>query len=189
MIQASYHHREKVIRILADSFSANQSVTYVIRQDARQRQRLAGLIAYSFDLCLTFGQGWLSDDGSGCALVLFPDRKRTTWQTLWWEATLVSTVFGVANVPRVLRRENAIRGAHPPTPFAHLWYVGVDPDRQGQGIGSRLLTELIEEYEQQHRPVYLETSTARNVPWYERHGFEVYRRLFFSYELLMLRRC
>lgn len=62
---------------------------------------------------------------------------------------------------------------HPTEPHWYLPAIGVDPNSQGKGYGSALLGSVLAECDQQHMPAYLESSNNRNVPLYERHGFEV----------------
>ena len=55
------------------------------------------------------------------------------------------------------------------------WYldaIGVDPSRQGQGIGSRLLETANARADADAMPIVLVTLQPRNVPLYERHGYE-----------------
>jgi GNAT superfamily N-acetyltransferase len=63
------------------------------------------------------------------------------------------------------------------TPDAHdHWYLmvlGVDPPRQGQGLGGLLMSDVLKRADNQHRATYLETQKAKNVPFYEKHGFAV----------------
>ncbi len=67
----------------------------------------------------------------------------------------------------------------------YLWFIGVMPGTQRQGIGRQLLREVVAH---SGRPVYLETSMSENVQWYEKNGFEVYHTLHFDYaDLYMLR--
>ncbi len=62
---------------------------------------------------------------------------------------------------------------HPHEPHWYLPLIGVDPANQGQGYGSALLAHALAEVDRQHRPSYLESSNPRNIPLYQRHGFEV----------------
>jgi len=62
---------------------------------------------------------------------------------------------------------------HPTDPHWYLWTVGVDPRRQGRGIGSALLKHRLAQVDAEGATAYLESSDPRNVPLYERHGFEV----------------
>jgi RimJ/RimL family protein N-acetyltransferase len=63
--------------------------------------------------------------------------------------------------------------AHPE--FAH-WYLpwlGVDPSRQGSGLGGELLAACLRTVDADRLPAYLETPNPRTIPFYRRHGFEV----------------
>jgi ribosomal protein S18 acetylase RimI-like enzyme len=62
---------------------------------------------------------------------------------------------------------------HPPEPHWYLPLIGVDPTQQGRGFGSTLLERALEACDAARQPAYLESSNARNIPLYERHGFEV----------------
>jgi ribosomal protein S18 acetylase RimI-like enzyme len=62
---------------------------------------------------------------------------------------------------------------HPKEPHWYLAMIGVDPARQGRGLGSALLKHTLARCDEQRSIAYLESSNPRNVPLYERHGFEV----------------
>jgi GNAT superfamily N-acetyltransferase len=61
---------------------------------------------------------------------------------------------------------------HPLEAHWHLPLIGVDPAHQGKGIGSALLSHILNVCDDQNVPAYLEATSPRNVPLYERHGFE-----------------
>jgi ribosomal protein S18 acetylase RimI-like enzyme len=65
------------------------------------------------------------------------------------------------------------RREHVPDPHFYLSAVGVDPARQGQGIGSALMRPVLDQADVTGTPAYLETAVARNVLLYERLGFDV----------------
>lgn len=71
--------------------------------------------------------------------------------------------------------------------MAYLWFIGVDPLYQRSGIGSRLLKEVIADAGAKGLPIYLETSTERNLPWYQRFGFRIYDELHLTYVLYFLK--
>ena len=57
-----------------------------------------------------------------------------------------------------------------------VWYldaIGVEPARQGHGVGSALIRHGLEAAEDAGVDAFLETGVAANVPYYERFGFRV----------------
>jgi GNAT superfamily N-acetyltransferase len=62
---------------------------------------------------------------------------------------------------------------HPSAPCWYLPLIGVDPTSQGRGYGSALLRYALEQCDRGRMPAYLESSNPRNIPLYQRHGFEI----------------
>ncbi len=60
-----------------------------------------------------------------------------------------------------------------PDPHRYLTILGVDPEHQGRGIGGAVLAPGLAEADRTGVACYTETTRARNVPFYERHGFVV----------------
>jgi ribosomal protein S18 acetylase RimI-like enzyme len=143
---------------------------------------------YSFNICNAFGEVWISEDNQACALILFPDKKRTSFRTLLWDLKLALSVIGIDRVNAVLKRESMIKSNHPKSLIAYLWFIGVNPKLQSKGIGSSFIREVIAECERKKRPIYLETSMERNIPFYKKFGFEIFQSLNLSYTLYQLRR-
>lgn len=188
MKRATINQKSLVVNILSSSFDNNKSVNFVVKQDKDREKRVNGLMEYSFDVCYSFGQVWISEDDQACALILLPDKKRTNLNAIVWDARLALSVIGINRIGPVLSRESKIKSFHPKEPFSYLWFIGVKPELQNKGKGSLLLKEIIEESNREDRAVYLETSVERNLSWYNNHGFEVFQTLDFGYSLYMLRR-
>ena len=101
--------------------------------------------------------------------VLTPDPKECK--------RLAEVDFPIAGVSAHAAREKSMRDDHPSTPHLYLSVLGVDPPRQGQGVGSRLIAPGLELCDREGVPAYLETARERNVVFYERHGFRVTHEL------------
>jgi GNAT superfamily N-acetyltransferase len=95
--------------------------------------------------------------------------------------------LGLADAPRLLGTDGLERFGrtmahlgelhHELAPDDH-WYLmilGVEPVRQGQGLGGALLQPVLREADAAGRRCYLETQKAGNVPFYRAHGFAVLR--------------
>lgn len=62
---------------------------------------------------------------------------------------------------------------HPEEPHWYLPMIGVETHMQGRGIGASLMQHALAVCDEEGLPAYLESSNPRNVPMYERFGFEV----------------
>ena len=64
-------------------------------------------------------------------------------------------------------------GFHPQEPHWYLPLIGVDPSRQGQRLGDKLMAHALARCDAEQLPAYLESTNPRNLPFYQRHGFEM----------------
>lgn len=188
MVRAAYSDKPLVTAILSKSFADNKSVNYIVKQDEKKIRRLQGLMEYSFDVCHFFGDVFLSEDRKGCALITYPERKKTILKSILLDIRLIARTTGLANVKKAMQREGTIKKIHPEGLLYYLWFIGVEPADQGKGIGSSLLTEVVAEGLKQKRTICLETSTEKNIPWYQKHGFTIYKELDFGYKLVCMKR-
>jgi ribosomal protein S18 acetylase RimI-like enzyme len=76
---------------------------------------------------------------------------------------------------RALRTQLQIEQLHAgqSRPHWYLGYLGTRRGRQGQGLGTQLLREVLAGLDADGVPAYLESSNERNLPLYERNGFRV----------------
>ena len=188
MKKAEYTDKALIVDILTKSFETNQSVNYIVKQDEKRLERIKALMEYSFEVCYLFGDVFISDYNYACALVLYPDKKRTTLKSILLDIKLILSCVGINNIQKTLAREALIKKIQPKESMYYLWFIGVDPDYQGGKIGSALLEELIADSRLKERPIYLETSTLKNLPWYEKFGFKIYHEAELSYKLFFLKR-
>ena len=188
MTKASRGDKHLVIDILSKAFDKNQSVNYIVKQDQRRLQRIQYLMDYAFEYCYLFGDVLLSDDKKGCALIMYPDKKKVTAKTILLDLQLILNTVSFRNIKKAMDRESMINRIQPKGLKTYLWFIGVDPGSQRRGFGSALLQEIINDSEYHRRPVYLETSTLKNVPWYQQFGFSIYHKADISYQLFFIKR-
>lgn len=58
-------------------------------------------------------------------------------------------------------------------PHQYVILLGTDPDKQGQGYGSRLMHHILKISNEKRQPCYLETHGDKNVEFYKGLGFKV----------------
>jgi len=75
--------------------------------------------------------------------------------------------------PRLMQQ---MASHHPKEPHWYLPLLGVDPAHQNEGIGGALLRHVTDRCDRDGVLAYLESSNPRNIPLYERHGFEILGR-------------
>jgi ribosomal protein S18 acetylase RimI-like enzyme len=66
---------------------------------------------------------------------------------------------------------------HPKEPHWFLPLIGVDVFHHGKGHGSALLRESLKKVDNNGDVAYLDSSNPRNVPLYEKFGFELIGRV------------
>jgi GNAT superfamily N-acetyltransferase len=62
---------------------------------------------------------------------------------------------------------------HIDEPHWYLAIIGVDPARQGRGLGASMLAHTLRICDEGGYPAYLESSNPANITLYQRHGFEI----------------
>ncbi|OFX02345.1 MAG: GNAT family N-acetyltransferase [Alphaproteobacteria bacterium RIFCSPHIGHO2_12_FULL_66_14] len=62
---------------------------------------------------------------------------------------------------------------HPKEPHWYLPLIGIDPAHQDKGLGSALMRHALAKCDRDGSLAYLESSNPANVPFYQRHGFEL----------------
>ena len=96
------------------------------------------------------------------------------------EAALVSVLqdtVGAAQRDALFSMFEQMNAFHPREAHWHLPLIGVDPAHQGKGVGAALLRRVLDACDSQKMLAYLEATSVRNVPLYERHGFEALGRI------------
>ncbi len=164
--------------VLGRAFFDNPMALYLF-PDAAQRMRP---LSWMFDRTTRYGHLFgevytTTDRVDGAAIWLPPDSP-----PIGGERVIRA---GMAAMPHEMGQEafqrliamkrhfDDLRQRDVPEQHWYLWTLGVDPPRQGQGVGGALLRPVLSRADADGLPCYLEADKAKNVPFYEMHGFEV----------------
>jgi GNAT superfamily N-acetyltransferase len=125
---------------------------------------------------LPFGEVWVASDGASIlgAMVWLPPGRYPP--SPGRQLRQLAGLWAIAPVaPRAVRRSlhylRVVDRAHPKDEHWYLGLLGVDPSRQGGGIGTQLLGAVLPRIDADGRPAYLETDKERNIPYYARQRF------------------
>lgn len=165
-----------VAYVLARAFLDDPLVVAICRGSPARRARR---IWWSFRVavrshCLAQQPAWTLADATGMpvavALVTRPPVAIAPIADGWF-AFWGSLRVGLAATRRSLIAAQAIGRHEPLRPFTYLRTLAVDPAWQRRGLGSQLVAH-VQRTAVPGLPIYLETSRAENVAFYQRHGFE-----------------
>lgn len=172
--------RETIVGLMCRAFDDDPFINYLVKQDAHRTQRMARFMdAGLMRLTLPYGETYMTDAGDGAALWNPPGgRPHGIVADLSFLPVLIR-VSGLGGVVRSVGAFSLAEKRHPQAPNYYLLGIGVDPSRQGQGVGSSLLAPMAERCDREGVGAYLESSKERNLPLYERFGFAV-REVFES---------
>ena len=165
-----------VIDDLDAAFADDVMFDWFLRDDSRRDEGRRGF----FDALIrhvAFGPARIDRPASGGASAVWMPPEATGPISLLTEMRLAPAILratGLSRAMRILALQSGIEQHHPKNrPYAYLWFLGVRPQAQGMGVGSRLLRSATRRLDTMGLGAYLETQTRRNVALYRRHGFEV----------------
>jgi len=167
---------EAVARDLAAAFVDDPIFDWFLRDDHRRdAARLSLLRLVIRDLA--FKTGRIDRPASGAAAAVWIPSENIGPNPLLDElraAVVILGASGLGRIGRVLAFRSATEAHHPHMPpHDYLYILGVRPEAQGAGIGSRLIRAHTAELDRRGRPAFLETATPRNLPLYQGHGFAI----------------
>lgn len=158
-----------VMDVLSLAFATDPCIRYVFEEAGAYLANFRKFAGAMGGEALTAGSAFVVGDNAAAALWLppgvYPDGAAIG--ALVAETVPMERLAVLAEVGEIMGRY------HPEEPHWYLAMIGVDPHRQGQGLGASLIKEGLRRCDEQGLPAYLESSSPKNVPLYERHGFEV----------------
>lgn len=122
---------------------------------------------------LAQGKVWVTEDCSAVAVWTTPRTPSDVF------APLAGDFLEIAGERAAVaaQYEQAMGMFRPVSPVWFLAIAGVDPGRQGQGLGSAVIAPGLAAADEERSPAFLETQDPANVSFYESLGFEVLAEL------------
>lgn len=161
-----------VARTLTRAFHDDPVQRFLFPEEHVYRRRALANFELIVRRTLTIGTVYVAGEHAGAALWLPPGGDFLDgWRGRLFGLQSVLMVRGALG--RAGRLFRALARHHPHEPHWYLPVLGTDPAHQGRGVGSAILAPALARADADGLPAYLESSKEKNLPFYQRHGFEV----------------
>jgi GNAT superfamily N-acetyltransferase len=172
-----HHDAGPLAAALTRAFADDPVTRWVYGGEAATSRWSERFFAWQLRRLMPQDVSWTTADGAGgAALWALPDQWRESARETFGLVRL--TFRGVLpRLPRILRGLGQVEVRHPSERHLYLAVLGVDPSRQGQGVGSQLIRAGLDLCDREQLPAYLETGKEHNLAFYGRHGFQVVDRV------------
>lgn len=169
---ANEDDHEAAAEALALAFADDPAWAHLLPDESSRAERLLTYFTAEIgNLVPDHRELWVTDDGCGAAVWASPGGWRVPLQRELHTGRHMARVFG-RRLPLALWTQLRFERHHPRSPrHWYLHYLGVEPRRQGRGLGGALLAPVLERCDREDGTAYLEASTERNRGLYERNGF------------------
>jgi ribosomal protein S18 acetylase RimI-like enzyme len=165
---------ERAARLLERAFADDPLMLYVLPNAKEREKRARWYYDANVKHAALFGEVWATPEFEGVATWLSPS-KESHWsfnklrQSGMWR---IAEKLGVRASQRFMRSMN-FDIPHEDELYWYLLLIGVEPEKHGQGIGSKLMTPMLARADSERSAIRLETNDERNLPFYRKHGFEL----------------
>ena len=168
----------RIVEMLVRAFEDDPVAGFMFANEKRRPKSLRTFFSIQIRAdYLKTGEVWTTDDRRGAALWGPPNKPLPNVRDLLRLLPLLPALFPPRHMQKALRALFVVESFRPKYPHWYLATLGTDPPAQGHGIGSVLMSSMIERIDREGTPAYLESSKERNVPFYSRFGFKVTKEL------------
>ena len=178
VVQLSASQIREAGEVLARAFYDDPVMMYVIPDNAKRERVLPWFMGTGARYGHMYGEVYTTGHNvEGGAVWLPPENfVMTPIRMLRAGMIFAPLKFGLAAFGRFMSAMNYLEELHKRDVPPRHWYLmilGVDPPRQGHGVGSTLIQPVLAHADAERLPCYLETAKESNVPFYQKHGFGV----------------
>jgi len=167
---------QAAVSVLASAF-LDDPLTVWSSPDADVRREFNhSLEAINVRCAIQRGHAYEMTDGSAVALWVSPGVELLDEAAIGEVAEIIRSA-DPARASFVFEGFLKILAAQPKEPHFHLTDIGVAPEAQGRGLGSRLLRDGLDHCDRYGCPAYLEATSTASAALYRRHGFEVVQEI------------
>jgi len=166
------HELRDFYGVLARAFEDDPLTEFLFPDAGSRIRRLTALYRWMVPTLIAHGRMETDDAVRGGAVWQAPSPPRPG------SLQVMSMMLHSALVLRSRTRAGMVlaatlEGVRERQPHWYLAVLGTAPEYQARGIGSALIAPVLERCDRDGVLAYLESSKEANIPFYQRHGFEV----------------
>jgi len=167
IITASPQQAGQLVDVVVRAFISDPPSRWVFPDEQQYLQYFPQFVRALGGNAFTQGAALATADYSGAALWLAPDAAPDE-EAL---GKLIEDGVAAEKQAEMAAIVEQMGGCHPDEPHWYLPFIGVTPARQGRGYGAALLRAQLSICDKAQLPAYLESTSPKSQPLYERHGF------------------
>ncbi|MEI7595346.1 MAG: GNAT family N-acetyltransferase [Bacteroidota bacterium] len=178
MILTNFKDKEAVVKLLSSSFLKNKSVLSVCKNS----KSISVLMEYSFIHSHYDNLAFTNESRTAVALCKISGKEKIHVRKFFISIKL-AFALGLKKAYFAMKHEKLISQHRKEKQYLHIQFIGVEPEKQGTKLGSKLIEDIKQYAKVNNLPIYLETSTPKNIPFYQNHGFESFYTLKGEFDL------
>ena len=167
--------------VLSNAFLEDPVFSQLIPNDKERHKTLFKIFKFQIKYCFKHGVVVSTSNLKGISL-WFPPKNAfiSIWKSI--KSGSLSLIFKIKwkNLHILRKNDDFIEELHKklvPAPHWYLSTIGIDPKHQGKGIGRRMLRFMINSIAKDHKIIFLETNSEKNVKLYKRFGFRILHKV------------
>jgi ribosomal protein S18 acetylase RimI-like enzyme len=165
------------IEVMGRAFLHDPFLKHLAPDDTKRARLTPEFVGIVVKYCFLYGEVWTFPSLEGVACWLRPGKTSPSFAGMLRTGMLFMPLqFGWAGFRRfneVVTYTESLHKQFAAGPHWYLWGLGVEPSEQRKGVGGTLLYSVLSQADAAGQPCYLETQNESNLPFYQKHGFEV----------------
>ncbi|MFX0035527.1 MAG: GNAT family N-acetyltransferase [Candidatus Hermodarchaeota archaeon] len=178
LIHLSKKYIKPASHVLSRAFQNDPVIRWQIPDVSERLMKLQYVWKLSLHIGIKYGIVYgTSENLEGIALWRPPQNVNFPyWRYLTKGGFKLPFKFGIKTTKRIkfIKAVNdSLRNIYMKVPYWYFGLIGVDPKFQGQGFASKLIKPMLKHIDEEHLPIYLETTLEKNFRFFEYFGFKM----------------
>ena len=168
---------KKAANVLTESFFDYPTYSFSLPNPEKRKKKLQVLFEILVKYSIKYSEIYATSKNlEGIMLCMPPNNNISNWKMIKCGALRIPFRLGIRFITQqdiIDKIQDKLREKHANFPHTYLWAIGVVPDSQKKGFGTKLIRALLDDLKEKNEPCYLETGKKINVEIYRHFGFEL----------------